>query len=122
MAVRLWIFGDKHFLPELQNIAMRRLHDLLTVEYPSIETVLVAYENSPPKSVLRKIMMRDLLMGLKGKEENPACEGYLPDDLEELNGVPGFASDLAQILASVLRRHNHIVNHQDVEAFLIRGN
>lgn len=63
LATRLWIFGDKHFLPRLQNQAMKLLHRLLQLAFPTISMIAEAYNNSPPESGLRKIMLGEVMMG-----------------------------------------------------------
>ncbi|KAK4539182.1 hypothetical protein LTR36_001182 [Oleoguttula mirabilis] len=59
LVVRLWAFGEQYMLPRLQNAAMRELYKRVRYVYPDIDIIKEAYECSPPKSTLRKLMMRD---------------------------------------------------------------
>ena len=64
--VRLWVFADKHFVPELQNTAMQRLHYLVSGGvYPSVPTIRTAYENTPPGSAMRAMVMDVVSSGFK---------------------------------------------------------
>lgn len=116
-AVRLWIFADKHFIPALQDVAMRNLFEFLRSAYPQIDTVYEAYENSQSTSPLRKIMMTNLLRGLKSKANEG--EGFTADEVEVLKNIQGFTSDLAKQLMVVVQWADLRVSNTDVKEYLV---
>lgn len=92
LAVRIWTFGGKHFLPKLQNQALECLGDqFIRGNLPSIETIGEALENSAPKCALRRFMMKVLISGLKRETTN----AYSPEKLQPLEGIAGAMGDLA---------------------------
>ncbi|THY68724.1 hypothetical protein D6C87_10552 [Aureobasidium pullulans] len=53
--VRLWIFGDRVIAPALQNMAMTALMEkIVTGNVVPLERVLYVYENTMPRSPLRR--------------------------------------------------------------------
>ena len=119
IAVRVWIFAERHFIPALQDLAMRNLYTLLARLFPHNITVREAYENSPPNSAMRKIMMREVTEGLRSKQQG--LDGYDAAELEELCNVPGFTSDLAQQFAAVLHKRKHEVDVPGVDEYLVNN-
>ncbi|KAK5122021.1 hypothetical protein LTR85_004267 [Meristemomyces frigidus] len=97
LAVRVWIFGEEHMLPRLQNQAMRELHNSLAMGFPTSETIKEAYEGSAPGSVLRRKLIREAVAGWKlaADKGNPDTIGFRSNELDHLSGVAGFLVDFA---------------------------
>jgi len=84
--VRCWVLGDKYDIPAFQDLIMLEL--LKTFHYGStltIENPKLALENTPPGSVLRELVVEEVLNGLQSKVID--CER-----LDELDGIVGFMS------------------------------
>ena len=105
LAVRLWVFADKYFLPKLQNLVMRHLYwchspHITDSAYPSIRTITEALNTSMPGSALYKFMMSMLVTGLR---EGNMYEGdmgqYTSDEIQLLERLPGV---LTKVLKTVM--------------------
>ena len=121
LAVRIWAFGDKHFLPGLQNKAMKHLFECFgygnTNQYPEIATVSEAFATSRNASTMRRFMMILLVAGLRCKYRM-ATAGYTTAEIEVLEGIPGLVGHLANELASSAPNPNSRSQHQAAE-FLV---
>lgn len=95
LAVRIWMFGEQHLVPRLQNEAMRALHHSVAKQYPTLSIVKEAYEGSPPGCVLRKLMLRVVVKGWKRSLTESEKGYYQAPELEALGGVAGFMADFA---------------------------
>ena len=110
LAVCLWVFGDKHSRPKLQNHAVRHLHSLFhrPCHGLKMDSIREALETSPDLSRLHNFMMGKLVAGLrKGPEDRAAgvensVFGYAPRDLQALESVPGVMMGLVELLAKIL--------------------
>ncbi|KAK3686673.1 hypothetical protein LTR37_019604 [Vermiconidia calcicola] len=99
LAVRIWVFGDQHFLPGLQNEAMRHLHTSFRANiWPEVATVREAIDSTTSESALRRYMIAKLVAGLrhKGSSLSPHQKGYDLAQLQALDGLPGLAVDLGK--------------------------
>ena len=67
MAFCLWVFGEKHVLPKLQNQAMKRLTWLCALDIPQAAILLEAYESSTPDGMLRLCVTDIVVSGLRLK-------------------------------------------------------
>jgi hypothetical protein len=91
-SVRLWVFAHKHFLPQLQNMAMTALFDSASSPI-KIETIQEAYQGSPDNSKLRRFMIGRIIEALKTGPGEPG--GISAGDLEIFAGIPGFITDIS---------------------------
>lgn len=120
LQVQLWVFGDQHLIPALQNAAITRLYKItVNVVHPSISTLRYSYENTTADSNLRKFMMDVLCAAFQaiatvdvGKIRRRA------ELIETLADANGLMADLTErfILASrrkIPSRKVHFGGHQD---------
>ena len=86
--VHLWTLGDKYGIPELQDIAMLELLEVLTGHDSHIDVIKIAFENTAPGSPLRKVMAEETvyLMREGGNWKN--------EKLDKLDGAVGFTTAL----------------------------
>ena len=96
---------------------MRHLHASLHEAYPRVELIHEAYQCSPFDSVLRRIMLREVIAGLRGKREG--WGGYEAAELDILGTVPGFTSDFAQKFEGFLYERYHNVPRLPIEECLV---
>ncbi|KAK5136982.1 hypothetical protein LTR08_001489 [Meristemomyces frigidus] len=113
-SVRLWIFGQEHLLPKLQNGAMRVLHDNITWAVLHLATLKEAYQGSPECSVLRKRVMREYVMDYQ--DCSPEFEA---DELDDFASVPGFFYDYGLETWKRKRVEGEGEKYHGVEAYLI---
>ena len=107
VAIRLWIFGDRHFLPKLQDEAMKHLHFFSSLRYPNMDQVKESLENSTSGSTLDFYMVEALISGLCLKAQTCAtgvsgekAQGYSIEEVTTaLEGIPGVMAELLQGLA-----------------------
>lgn len=66
-AVRLWVFGDQHFLPQLQKDAMDYLKTVLDIVFPSISLIEEVYHCTPAGSPLRHRFVGEFAAGWHNK-------------------------------------------------------
>ena len=118
LAVRLWIFGEEHLLPKLQNEVMAELHKSFSFRYPTVEATKEVYKGSPSGSVLRKRILVGVLEEWKEGGSTANIEGG--EDFDGLGGVPGFLADFVvgtwEILDGVGEASPDRI---DVQAYLI---
>ena len=95
LAVDVWIFADRHFLTVLQNLAMRCLHDTLQTHYVYSGNISKAYEFTAPQSVMRRLLVAEVVFSLHGAIMRPSELENLP-----FTNISEFTSDPAtQFLA-----------------------
>ena len=110
LAVRLWVFAETYQIRALQNVAMRYLYVSLEQFYPTTQLVREVYESTSPESLLRKIMLREVITGLRDEPDGDG--GYTPDELEALGTVSGFTTDVLKKFATILyQRHHDVERH-----------
>jgi hypothetical protein len=100
-ATRLWIFADKLFIPKLQNIAMKALFASQENQIPTLDAIREGCQGSVQGSGLRRYFMLWVMRGLRNGYHN-ANSAYLPDHLDSMGSIPGFTSDLAALLTTVM--------------------
>lgn len=109
LAVRIWVFADKHGLVKLQNQAMELLHDRFDLHddiFPEPETLCEALETSAPKSAMRKFMLAMMITGLQfwkacgGNElDGRTYLGYSPTEVQTVANANGVMIELAERIA-----------------------
>ncbi|KAI7156879.1 hypothetical protein KC349_g6002 [Hortaea werneckii] len=101
LLVRLWIFGEQHLLPNLQEQAMWELREQLRYNFPAVELLLEAYEGTLPDSPLREVMANEAASGWRNTQR-PDSSGnvycYSREDLDRVGAIPGFTADFATAL------------------------
>lgn len=87
--VRLWMFGDAHLIPRLQNCVMFKLLDLCKDVHTTAKILKLAYENAPRGSALSRFAIDEARFEYFSNDEEHLTE----EDFECLAQVPGFLSD-----------------------------
>ena len=86
----------------------------------TVETMCEAYENSPSGSVLRKLIMREVVDGLAKKRDSDFdYQGYDHIYLDRLGAIEGFASHLMDQFGHVLHSRDHHVSKLYVEDLMV---
>jgi hypothetical protein len=87
LAVRLWVFGNEHLLPKLQNDAMRHLYSSFEEQgvFPDIETIREGFEHSSNASPLYMWLIGQLILGLKARVKHNELMGEDPSPKRTAN-------------------------------------
>ncbi|CAK4032122.1 hypothetical protein D0862_13151 [Lecanosticta acicola] len=100
--VQLWIFADMHCLPDLCGAAMRDLHCKLSIQWPSTEVVRTAFEGTAADSPLRRVILKEVVFGMRSRAKGDVSAGFSLGELEKLMDLPGFAVALMKELGKCL--------------------
>lgn len=121
LAVRLWIFGDKHLLPVIKNIAIRTIFWQVTGKNPEVQTIMEALHGSPTGSPLRKLMMRTLVANwMVVTEEGDSEPGYMTEDLGRYGAIAGFTEDFAREMENLIQGMRMMSRQPDkAETYLV---
>lgn len=113
LATHLWIFGDQHLLPALQNLAIAILENRRPYHYPDLGLVRLAYTSTRPQSPLRRLFLKLVVQGLQELRLNPAeRKGYSPEEVEDRALAPGFVMDLAAFTAAMEPRYDQFYDEE----------
>ncbi|KAI7267157.1 hypothetical protein KC345_g8016 [Hortaea werneckii] len=90
LLARLWMFGEEHLLPKLQDQAIWGLEDLLTYRFPAVELLLEVYGGTAPGSPLRTVMVNEVASGWRGRERlfsTQSSPAYSRADLDQVGTI-----------------------------------
>lgn len=73
---------------------MLELLSVLDTEHVALEVIRFAFENTPPNSILRKLMAREAVLTFYKKDGKRN-----PQDFEIFDGVSGFVVELMEAIA-----------------------
>ena len=90
--VRSWIHGDKYGIPQFQDDVMWQLIQLFALRTVDISTVKLAFDNTPVKSPLRRLMAEELVFATEDSEHHASV------DLDFFDGVVGFSAELMRTM------------------------
>lgn len=84
LCVDIWLFADEHFIPKLQNEAMRDLYKSVQDNGASTPTLITMLENAPEQSQIGRLAMNELVESIRtGNWERPLMRGL--EDLPEIH-------------------------------------
>lgn len=99
--VRLWIFADRHFIPNLQNLAMNCLEAYTQMSRPTPPTIQEVFERTMPHSQLREFMVKHVMRAYgfckRVDIELAAPSLYRADAFNVISGIPDFMEHVAEI-------------------------
>lgn len=100
--VRLWCFGERFFIPKLQNAAMESLLHLLRNSYIRAETIMLSIQLTPDSSLLRKAVVREFVGHSDPNSPNNNYGGhkYENAEKEQLDRTPGLLHQSLVTIAS----------------------
>lgn len=116
-AIHLWAFGDKHFIPEVQDLAFASLDRSMDDDgvWPSIAVIKLGYTVSTAGSPLRRLLSQVSIKGLRAHQASPSkkvrrrhqrhssttstiskpsSEGYTVTEFEQIDDTPGLLIDI----------------------------
>lgn len=141
--IRFWAFGDKHFIPRIQAIAMAALNRSMSDgsnSWPSIGTIKLGYTLSPAGSPLRLLFSQICTAGLIANEAPPpkkrrrrherlpssavskvaGPEGYALADFEQVEDTPGLLIDILRGFVSPSSSDDAIARRESLGEYLRR--
>ncbi|KAI6807096.1 hypothetical protein KC332_g11700 [Hortaea werneckii] len=124
LLARLWMFGEEHLLPKLQDQAIWGLTDLLTYRFPAVELLLEVYEGTAPDSPLRKLMANEAASGWRGRVRlfpTQSSPVYSRTDLDRVGAIPGFTADFAIALERQVVQAHLSDDERDACLWRLRG-
>lgn len=139
LAVRIWIFGDEHFLPKLQNHAMEQLYSHFGnygegSSSLEVETMRETFEGCAIDSHLYTFMYHKLNTGLQERVKYDISMASTPDrqklskpggldikDVELLEGCPGLFKKLARVVVRLMSTPNCEYIVRPLEDYLVPG-
>lgn len=126
-AINFWAFGDKHFIPRIQEVAMLTLVRSMDKDrkWPSLSVIKLGYTVSAAGSPLRSLLSEMSVAGLVARQNCPtkkrrrrhdrltelpppstanlegsAPEGYALEDFEQIEDTPGLLIDILKSFIS----------------------
>ena len=100
--VRLWCFGDRFFVPKLQNEAMVQLLRLLDHYYIRTEVVDLAFRSTSEASILRVLLMRSFLYNYGRPRSDHGTLKYGKENLRHLENTPGLMPLFLELLSDAV--------------------
>ena len=100
--IRCWALGDKYDVKNFQDVIMLDLIQTLNIHLVKFEVVRFAFENTPDKSPLRKLMAQEAVISFY----YPSMQ-YAAEDLEIFDGVCGFMTEFVKAIE--LKRQKEIL-------------
>ena len=134
--MRLWVFGDEHFLPKLQNNAMCHLYRSFDKygKNPELETMREGFDNCGSDSTLFGWLVVQLVMGLEDRVKyrdsvarNPTQimanpPGYDMLGLKLLEGCQGLVTQLAVAVVRKMEDPKFVYGLKAMSRYLVPEN
>lgn len=93
--IRLWLFGDAHLIPRLQNAAMTTLVNDTDANYTHFEVIRFGFEEAPPNSALRRFVVDEATYGYFGTNSNSCLSER---EVTLLLNIPSFQAEFLKPL------------------------
>lgn len=90
--VQCWTLGDKYGIPEFQDLVMLELLDLSCEGLVTVQAAEEAFENTSPRSRIRKLFSRLIVTAVVIDQAESV------EEFEDLEGLPGYTADLLEAM------------------------